>query len=374
VTIKEFVRKHKPSIALMFTVLILTLSLFAAPAFSASTNQCSSCHPGYSQQLDLLEGNPQNNFPSSIQVGQTATVTVAIENNNNVPRYSQLSGVTVTLRSQNNHFTVNSQTYNVGTLGTGTATATWQITGTSAGTDQLVITASGTNPHENIGLIDSYSSSPQITITAGDNPPPASTPTPTPPAQPTPTPTGTQTPGQATQSPTNRPTSKPTIPQQTNNPLTTPMETPKPTAIPKETQKPTDEPTETDELDSAFLYIHPPLAIASYIFIFIFAALAFKGELITKKPGKLLGLATWILILAGLLTGMIWAQTTWGSYWTWEPKEVLTLTLLVTFTAGNVALFESKWKTARVLLVICCLLSVATAASSLVFAGVHSFV
>lgn len=89
---------------------------------------------------------------------------------------------------------------------------------------------------------------------------------------------------------------------------------------------------------------------------------------------KYVGLAAWALILLGLLSGMFWAQTAWGSYWSWDIKETLTLTLFLVFSVGQVAFFEGKWKASRWLLVACCMLVVVTAASSILTVGVHSFI
>lgn len=177
----------RPMTYLMLAAAIAVVAvLLAAPAFAASPSQCSSCHgSAYNTQLDILEGNSQNKLPSTIQVGQTQTVTVVIENINDASSNNDLSGVTVTLSSQNGHFAVNKPTVNIGNLPTGTAVATWQITATSAESDTLVISASATNTHNNLKFTDSYSPSPSITVNAAPTP----TPVPTPVPSPTPTPT-----------------------------------------------------------------------------------------------------------------------------------------------------------------------------------------
>ncbi len=121
------------------------------------------------------------------------------------------------------------------------------------------------------------------------------------------------------------------------------------------------------------LYIHPPIAVASYIFTFLAALFVFKQNMFTKKGVKTIVLAAWVLILLALVTGMFWAQLAWGSYWSWDPKEVLTLTLFLAFSAGQVLFFEGKWKWVRVVMVVCCALAVATAAASFISAGLHTF-
>ena len=158
-----------------FIILVLTLAICAsillAPVFPESTNPCGSCHPGYYQYLDLLEGDSGNSLPTTLTVDQTKTVTVTLENKVNTVQYAALSSVSVTLSSKNGHFTVATPIYNVGTLQKGTATATWQITGVSEGSDELVITASGRNSHLMISFSDSYSPNPAITVQSSQQPP-----------------------------------------------------------------------------------------------------------------------------------------------------------------------------------------------------------
>jgi hypothetical protein len=357
----------------------IVVSLLAAPVFSVSSNQCSSCHGStYKMQLDILEGNTQNNIPTTIQVGQTVTVAVVVGNVNNAPRYNEFSSVTLTLSSQNGHFSVSKSTFNIGTLPTGTATANWQIMGISQGQDTLQISASATNMHEYLLFSDSYSPGPSITVTP--NPDPNFTP------PPTPVPTPTPLPPTITVSPL--PTANPTVaktpaPIQTTTPNTNGTETPTPSpnkspstiSSPQTTQnsKTQQNPTPTTHsLNSSMLYIHPPLAIIGYILIFLFAILALTKKHLSKIA-KVSGLGLWVFTLLGLLTGVFWAQLAWGSYWSWDPKETLTLALFLTASVGQVAFFQKKFATAKWVAVLCCALVVITGLSSFIITGLHSY-
>ncbi len=40
-----------------------------------------------------------------------------------------------------------------------------------------------------------------------------------------------------------------------------------------------------------------------------------------------------ILLAAGILTGSIWAASSWGRYWGWDPKEVWSLIALLAYMA-----------------------------------------
>lgn len=250
--------KLRPITYLMIIATIgIVASLLVAPALSASSNPCSPCHgTTYNQQLDILESNSQTKVPTTLQVGQTATVSVAVQNTNNAAKYNQLTSVLLTLSSQNNHFTVSSPTYSVGTLSTGTTTATWQITGTSVGSDSLIISASARNSHQNLQFTDSYSPSPILTVAAAATPAPTPTqaPTPTPTTAPTASPTPIPTTPASTPKPTVTPTATPaptsiTTPTPTPKPTTTPTTTPTPTSAPTQTSAPAATPTPTTSTD-----------------------------------------------------------------------------------------------------------------------------
>jgi hypothetical protein len=222
-------KMHKASCIVLAAAIAIGVLLIVSPAFASSSNPCGSCHAGYSQTLDVLEGNGA--IPTSLQVGQTTAVSVVVENKVNAAKYTALSGVSLTLSSQSGRFSVSTPTYAVGTLNKGTTTVTWQITGTSAGSDALVITAAGKNTHMNLSFQDNYNPNPAITITAPPTPPPISTPVPT--ATPTPVPVTTVTPA---------PTSIPTI-VPTSTPALVLPSTPTPTLIP--TINPTPTPSST---------------------------------------------------------------------------------------------------------------------------------
>ena len=89
-------------------------------------------------------------------------------------------------------------------------------------------------------------------------------------------------------------------------------------------------------LDSAMIYIHPPLAIIGYVLILL--STVFIGrELFLKKQFKAtkkILYTSWIINLLGVVTGAIWAQWAWGSYWSWDPKETVSLIMFVVVVIG----------------------------------------
>ena len=242
--------KRKTIAVLIATSVLVLLAFLSSNTSGLSNNPCSSCHRGYYQYLDLLEEDAINQIPTAINLNETKTVSITIQNLVNTQRYSTLSGVTVTLSSSHGYFSVSPQTVSIGTLPAGNKTATWQITGISDGTDYIMISATARNPHLSY-FTDSYTPYPIINVgNATEIPSPTLTPSPTPSPTIAPTPTSTPT---ATPSSTPQPTA---TPRATLNatPTLPPISTPTPTSIPTPTPKPTQNstltpmPTETSDL------------------------------------------------------------------------------------------------------------------------------
>jgi ABC-type transport system involved in cytochrome c biogenesis permease subunit len=125
--------------------------------------------------------------------------------------------------------------------------------------------------------------------------------------------------------------------------------------------------------NSYMLFIHPPLSIIGYAFIFLFAFSLFRAKKFEKKTVRYLGIAAWVFTFLGLVTGMLWAQVAWGSYWSWDPKETLTLVLFLAVTAAEVAYFEKKPRLTKWLALSSCAITILTALISFILAGLHSF-
>lgn len=126
------------------------------------------------------------------------------------------------------------------------------------------------------------------------------------------------------------------------------------------------------ELDSAMLYIHPPVAFAGYAFIFVYTLLLFWNPR-NRFRLEFFGAAAWLFTLMGLVTGMIWAQVAWGSYWSWDPKETMTLVLFVSVSGSLLSYYEKRSRAAMALAVASCVLTVLTASTSGIIEGLHSF-
>ena len=104
-----------------------------------------------------------------------------------------------------------------------------------------------------------------------------------------------------------------------------------------------------------WLAIHVPIIMISYsvlalgvvfahmqIGVSIFAPR--KTDLVAKM-GELLYWYTHvgsILLIAGILTGSIWAASSWGRYWGWDPKEVWSLVAFLAYIAILHARFDRQ--------------------------------
>ncbi len=127
------------------------------------------------------------------------------------------------------------------------------------------------------------------------------------------------------------------------------------------------------ELGSFMLYIHPPLSVLGYAFAFLFLIFLLRAENCERKPVRLFGLVGWMFTFSGLVTGMVWAQAAWGSYWSWDPKETLTLLFFFAVSVSQVACFEGKLRLAKWSASLSCVFSVLAAVCSFVTVGLHSF-
>ena len=107
-------------------------------------------------------------------------------------------------------------------------------------------------------------------------------------------------------------------------------------ALPKEVQPP------IPALQSAWLVLHVTLAfIGESFFIVSFVAaivlLATKNEEKAKDADRIMyttiGIGYPIFTAGALIFGAIWAQTAWGRFWGWDPKETWALVTWLIYTA-----------------------------------------
>jgi len=133
------------------------------------------------------------------------------------------------------------------------------------------------------------------------------------------------------------------------------------------------------DINSVMLFIHPPLAIMGYFFLA--GAFALNVRYGSKdadgwRRAKTALVVAWVLELLGIVTGAIWAQMAWGSYWSWDPKETASLALFICMSLYGLAVF--RWQERRrlqiALGVISLLSIVITLSMNWVITGLHSYV
>jgi ABC-type transport system involved in cytochrome c biogenesis permease subunit len=140
-------------------------------------------------------------------------------------------------------------------------------------------------------------------------------------------------------------------------------------------------------LKSYWLYIHVSLAalgetffaigfVASLIFL---ARRGSAGEDFLKSLDDLTYRAVSMgfpLFTAGaLVAGAIWAKRAWGAYWSWDPKEVLSLVVWLVYAAYLHARLVRglRGPVAAAIAIAGFLLTLFTIFSTLVFGGLHAY-
>ncbi len=142
--------------------------------------------------------------------------------------------------------------------------------------------------------------------------------------------------------------------------------------------------------ESTFLNSSTPVTIVSWaavlaVFSFIWSkGLGLRGLLKPYIPAQdLLDDVTyrmiaigWPLLTAGIITGAVWANSAWGTYWSWDPKETWSLITWFVYAIYLHARYVRGWKGAQMavisavgfLAVIFTYLGV-----NLVLSGLHSY-
>lgn len=97
-------------------------------------------------------------------------------------------------------------------------------------------------------------------------------------------------------------------------------------------------------LQSPLLSVHVMVLMFSYALFGLIALISFQGTLLcarseTEKAGALAALSHLLLYPAvfllciGIFIGAVWANVSWGRYWSWDPKEVWALITMLVYAA-----------------------------------------
>ena len=93
----------------------------------------------------------------------------------------------------------------------------------------------------------------------------------------------------------------------------------------------------TPVLDSPLLALHVSLVIVGYALLSLTFFSSLAGLLLRSREGELSSLGRLLLypavafLAAGIFVGAIWANISWGSYWSWDAKETWALITLMVY-------------------------------------------
>jgi cytochrome c-type biogenesis protein CcsB len=131
--------------------------------------------------------------------------------------------------------------------------------------------------------------------------------------------------------------------------------------------------------EAAFL-----LAFATNIMYFFKRFLSEKTEFATRLPNlstldhisyKAISVGYPLFTVGALFAGAIWAEQAWGSFWSWDPKEVCSLVVWLVYSAYLHARLVMGWRGIRaaVLSSIGFIFTILTFFSNLVLGGLHAY-
>ncbi len=136
-------------------------------------------------------------------------------------------------------------------------------------------------------------------------------------------------------------------------------------------------------LSSPLLAIHVTLVMCAYALLALIVGLAAIG-LASRRQAHHLGQVAQVLLVpalfllaAGIMTGALWADISWGRYWGWDPKEVWALITLLIYAlplhARSLPLFARPRVLHAYLLAAFLAVLMTWAGVSLLMGGLHSY-
>jgi ABC-type transport system involved in cytochrome c biogenesis permease subunit len=133
-------------------------------------------------------------------------------------------------------------------------------------------------------------------------------------------------------------------------------------------------------LRSDWLILHVLSSMAAYAAFALAAAAAARALL--KKQAEVfesllarLAKAGFALLTLGIITGSVWANTAWGAWWSWDPKETWSLLTWLGYAAA-LHLRKKGWRGHRfaILLIACFTLVLFTYFGvNFLLSGMHSY-
>lgn len=129
-------------------------------------------------------------------------------------------------------------------------------------------------------------------------------------------------------------------------------------------------------LNSPLLALHVAVIMCSYALFFIialFSVASLHGAELEASLHALLRPAVFLLAL-GIAIGAVWANISWGNYWSWDPKEVWALITLIVYA---LPLHPGLFRSGRALCLYCALAFLSVAVTyfgvNLLLGGMHAY-
>jgi cytochrome c-type biogenesis protein CcsB len=107
----------------------------------------------------------------------------------------------------------------------------------------------------------------------------------------------------------------------------------------------------------------------------IFKQYTLSGDMLEEITYKMIAVG-WPLLTAGIITGAVWANSAWGTYWGWDPKETWSLITWFVYAIYLHARYVRGWKGTQMAVIACLgFLSVIFTylGVNLVLSGLHSY-
>ena len=130
-------------------------------------------------------------------------------------------------------------------------------------------------------------------------------------------------------------------------------------------------------LNSPLLTMHVAVIMCSYALFFFIMLISLAGLISPStfrlSPITLLRPAVFLLAL-GIIIGAVWANISWGCYWSWDPKEVWALITLILYA---LPLHPSVLRGRRTLCIYCTLAFISVVITyfgvNLILGGLHAY-
>ena len=107
----------------------------------------------------------------------------------------------------------------------------------------------------------------------------------------------------------------------------------------------------------------------------LFKQYTLSGDMLEEITYKMIAVG-WPLLTAGIITGAVWANSAWGTYWGWDPKETWSLITWFIYAIYLHARYVRGWKGTQMAVIACLgFLSVIFTylGVNLVLSGLHSY-